>query len=36
MSISIESLSFHIIAINYMVELFDKYDYLLIVINKFS
>jgi len=34
--ILIEPLSFYIIVINYMIKLFDKYDYLLIVINKFN
>lgn len=36
MSIFIESYSFYIIAINYVIELFDKYNYLLIIIDKFS
>ncbi len=36
MSIFIKSYSFHIIAMNYVVKLFDKYDYLFIIIDKFS
>jgi hypothetical protein len=34
--ILIEPLSFYIIAINYVIKLLDKYDCLLIVINKFN
>ncbi len=36
MLISIEFYLFYIIVINYVIELFDKYNYLFIIINKFS
>jgi len=36
MLISIKSFSFYTIAINYVIELSSKYDYLLIIIDKFS
>lgn len=36
MSISFESHSFYIIAMNYVIELFDKYDCLFTIIDKFS
>jgi len=36
MSIFTKSYSFHIIVMNYVIKLFDKFDYLLIIIDKFN